>query len=664
MLYEEGFTQNREISWLRYNERVLEEALDDTVPLFERLRFIAIFVSNLEEFFKVRVGSLLGEDDEGDDIIDEKSGMTAAEQLRRIHDLIPGLMMKKDMAYGLVESKLSEAGVTRLEPWQLGDEDRGRCFDFFRDEIKDRLTVRVLGADEPLPIIDEDRPYIMSVLDAELEDKFGFIDIPRGLPLIKVLPGEDFRYVLTEDIIKMFADTLFVPFVPLDLYVIDIARNAETSGGTGAANTAEEMRDALRLRKKGPADKLISDSRPGKAMRAYFSRTLGLDERQMFTTTRIDFSYVDELERLLPPDIRTLITYKPHIPFDQTKFIRGNIIDAVKKKDLFSSYPHDSMDLFLALLREASFSPDVKEIRITIYRLASNPKITDYLIYAARSGKRVKVILELRARFDEERNLAWAEKLSAAGCKVYYGTDRLKIHSKMCQIVFERTARDGRPEKDYITQISTGNYNEKTAKQYTDFSLITHDREIGKAVSRLFKDICKDRVAEKGRSYAPLAVSPLNMRGELIRLIHRETAKGKNGRIFFKINSLTDEEIIEALMEASCAGCQVRMIVRGICCLLPGIEGCTENICIVNKVGRFLEHSRVYIFGEGIDEAMYISSADLMKRNLDRRVEVACPVKSGKVRDRIRNIMYDVYCDMEKGRVMLPDGTYAVKPKI
>ncbi|MBQ6440199.1 MAG: polyphosphate kinase 1 [Mogibacterium sp.] len=664
MLYEEGFTQNREISWLRYNERVLEEALDETVPLFERLRFIAVFVSNLEEFFKVRVGSLLGEYDEGDDLVDEKSGMTAADQLRRILDLVPGLLMKKDMAYGLVESKLAEAGVVRLESWQLNEEERGRCFDFFRDDIKDHLIVRILDADEALPAIDEEKPYIIAALDAELEDKFGFIDIPRSLPLIKVLPGEELRYVLTEDIIKMFADTLFVPFVPLDLHVIDIARSAEVSGGTASANIAAEMLDVLERRKNGPADKLISDGRPGKALRAYLIRSLDLDERQMFTTTRIDFSYVEELEKILPPEIKPDITYAQHVPSDQTKSIRGTVIDLIKKRDLLSSYPHDSMDLFLGLLREASFSPDVTEIRITIYRLASNPKIADYLIYAARTGKKVRVVMELRARFDEERNLAWADKLSAAGCKVYYGTDKYKVHSKMCQIVLKGKSGDGTGTKNYITQISSGNYNEKTARQYTDLSLITYDQEIGKAVSRLFRDICKGRVLDKDRSYPPLAVSPLNMRSELMKLIRREIKKGKAGKIFFKINSLTDEEMIEALMEASCAGCQVRMIVRGICCLLPGIEGCTENVCIVNKVGRFLEHSRVYIFGSGIDEVMYISSADLMKRNLDRRVEVACPVKNGKIRDRIRSIMYDVYCDMEKGRVMLPDGTYALKPKM
>ena len=437
MLYEEGFTQNREISWLRYNERVLEEALDDTVPLFERLRFIAIFVSNLEEFFKVRVGSLLGEDSEGDEI-DERSGMTAAQQLRRIHDLVPGLLIKKDMAYSIVENRMAAAGVERLEPWDLKDEELAVCFDFFRDSIRDRISAKILDAEEPLPEMDEERPYMIASLDAELEDKFGFIDIPADLPKLMLMPGkEKLQYVLTEDIIKMFSDTLFVPFVPTEVFVMDIARNSEAAGGTAEANTADGMRAALRRRENTPADKLITDGRPGRALKEYFARNLDLDERQMFTTTRIDFSYLGELEEILPADLKGELTYKPHVPKDQTVVIPGSIIDTVKRKDFLSAYPYDSMDLFLGLLREASFSRDVKEIRITIYRLASNPKIADYLIYAARSGKKVKVVLELRARFDEERNLAWAQKLSAAGCKVFYGTDKYKVHSKMCQIVTE-----------------------------------------------------------------------------------------------------------------------------------------------------------------------------------------------------------------------------------
>lgn len=657
MLYEEGFTQNREISWLRYNERILEEALDETVPLFERLRFIAIFVSNLEEFFKVRVGSLLGEDSEGDDAIDEKSGMTAAEQLRRIHDLIPGLLIKKDMAYGIVEKKLDEAGVSRLEPWQLDEEGRGRCFDFFRGYVKDAIRVKILDISDPLPAMDEERPYILTLLDAELEDKFGFIDFSAEIPSLFVLQDEPFRYVLTEDIIRMFADTLFVPFLPLEIYEVDIARNSEAAGDTDNANTAREMRDILRRRKQTPADKLISDSRLSLKMRDFLARSLDLDERQMFTTSRIDFRYVDDLESKLPPELRKQLTYDPLVQRNQAALISGSIMDAVMRRDLLSSYPDDSMDLFLGLLRESSFSAKVREIRITIYRLAANPRIADYLIYAARTGKKVKVVLELRARFDEERNLAWADKLSAAGCKVYFGTEKYKVHSKMCQIIIDEGKDHG---KQYITQISTGNYNEKTSKIYTDLSLITADREIGKAASRFFRDICKDRIS-KDTDYLPLLAAPSGLKSGILRLIRRESSKGQDGRIFIKVNSLTDEDMIEALMEASCAGCRVRMIVRGICCMLPGIPGCTENVCIVNRVGRFLEHSRVYIFGEGDDEEMYISSADLMTRNLERRAEIACPVKDRKIKDRIRGIMYETYCDMEKGRVMLQDGTYALK---
>ena len=660
MLYEEGFTQNREISWLRYNERVLEEALDETVPLFERLRFIAIFVSNLEEFFKVRVGSLLGEDSEGDDDIDERSGMTAAEQLRRIHDLIPGLLIKKDMAYGIVEKKLAEAGISRLEPWQLDEEGRGRCFDFFRGYVKDAIKVKILDISDPLPAMDEERPYILTLLDAELEDKFGFIDISADVPPVFVLNDEPFRYVLTEDIIRMFADTLFVPFLPLEIYEVDIARNSEAAGATDNANTAREMRDILRRRKQTPADKLISDRRLSPKMRDFLAGSLELDERQMFTTSRIDFRYVDELERKLPAELRKQLCYDPLVQRNQAALINGSIIDAVRRRDILSAYPDDSMDLFLGLLREASFSDKVSEIRITIYRLASNPRIADYLIYAARSGKKVRVVLELRARFDEERNLAWADRLAAAGCRVYFGTDKYKVHSKMCQIVF--SGDKGGDKKQYITQISTGNYNEKTSGLYTDLSLITADQDIGTAASKLFRDICRDRIDRKRKDdYGPLLVSPYLLKKRLLKLIRREAGKGEEGFIFFKINSLTDEDMIEALMEASCSGCRVRMIVRGICCILPGIPGCTENICIVNRVGRYLEHSRVYIFGTGKSEEMYISSADLMARNLERRVEIACPVNDVKIKSRIRGIMYDTYCDMEKGRVMLQDGTYAVK---
>ena len=654
---------------------MLEEALDDTVPLFERLRFISIFTSNLEEFFKVRVGSLLGETDEGDDDIDEKSGMTAQEQLNRIHSLIPGLLMKKDMAYGLVESQLAEKGIKRLEPWNISEDDRGACFDFFRDELKPRLKTLVLSKGDKLPYLDENRTYLIADLDAELEDRFGLVDIPYALPKIFVLEDEayeeepdleddiprvssiigssvkhSFRYVLSEDIIRMFADTLFVPFVPLSVHCLDIARTSEVAPESVTANTASEMRRILKKRKYASADKLITDGKLSRNLKDYLAQALSLTERQMFTTTRIDFSYLSELEDKIPEDKRDGLFYPPHIPYDQTEDIEISLIDEIRRRDILSCYPYDSMDVFLGLLREAAFSSEVREIRITIYRLASNPKITDYLIYAARNGKKVRVVLELRARFDEEKNLAWAERLKAAGCRVYYGIDKYKVHSKLCQIVFD----DG-----YITNISTGNYNEKTAKLYTDLSILTSDPEIGKAASRLFKDICKEKIGDK--DYSPLLVAPVSMRKNLLKLIKREGKKGKDGLIFLKMNSLSDDKLIEALMEASCRGCQIRMIVRGICCMLPGVDNATENVCIVNKVGRFLEHSRVYIFGSGRDEVMYISSADFMPRNMDKRVELACPVRDIEIKNRIREEMQSVYMDMDKGRVLTQEGKYVRK---
>jgi polyphosphate kinase len=682
LLYEEGFTQNRELSWLRYNERVLEEALDESVPLFERLRFIDIFDSNLEDFFRVRVGSLLGEDPEDD--IDEKSGMTAAEQLRLIHSMIPGLLMKKDMAFNIVEKGLNEKGIVRIEPERLRDVERGRCFDFFRDEIKSRLKITFLNADDSLPDIDESRPCLIADLDSELEDMFGLIELPEDLPSVFVLRSADaetesagkdkniLKYVLTEDIVKLFADTLFVPFVPLEVHAIDIARNAEIAA-SGTANTATEMREVIIERKQAPANKLIADGKPGKNLKGYLENALGLDPRQFFSTTRIDLSYIDELKELIPEELRTELTYGVHIPYDQTADIQGSVMDAVKRKDYISAYPYDSVDLFLDLLRESAFDPEVTEIRITIYRMSEDPKITEYLVYAARSGKKVSVVLELRARFDEEKNIGLAGRLSAAGCHVYYGTDRYKVHSKMCQIVINRNRGKKKSFGDsddirYITQISTGNYNEKTAAQYTDLSLITYDQKIGKAASALFEDICREHIGgndnENENRYAPLAVAPTSLRTEILKLIKRETRKGKRGLIILKVNSLADEQIMEALMEASCAGCRVRLIVRGICCMLPGIPDCTENICIVNRVDRFLEHSRVYIFGSDIDEVMYISSADLMTRNMDRRVEIACPVTSRSIQNRIRRLITDEYYDMEKGRVMLPDGTYADKKTV
>ena len=666
MLYEEGFTQNREISLLRYIERILEEALDENVPLFERLVFLDIFDSNLEEFFKVRVGGLLDETEYHKSDIDKKSGMSAGKRLTMIRSMVPGLLIRKDMTYSLIERELCSKGIKRLEPTDLNDEERGKCFDYFRDSIKHSLSINICGPYDDIPVIDEDHLYLAADLDAELEDHFGLIQIPDEISKVFVLgcseDNTEFRYILTEDIIKMFSDTLFVPFVPREIHIIDITRNNASSTDSDRANTPQELLELVKKREKAQVDRLISDGPLTDCLKYYLCEKLGIDDHQVYAATRVSMSYIYELAELIPDPLRNGLFYVHHIPNDQTLKLKSDVIPMIKSKDIISAYPYDSMDLFLSLLREASFAEDVKEIRITIYRLSENPKIAEYLIFAARTGKKVSVVLELRARSDEMNNLAWTNRLTAAGCFVYNGTELYKVHSKMCQIVFENNNN----EKEYITQISTGNYNEKTASQYADISLITSNREIGKAVSRLFRDICKDRVDKefdqlKDRYY-PLLVAPVSMRNKLEELIDRERAKGKDGSILIKANSITDKRIIEKLMEASCAGCQVRLIIRSVCCILPGIEGCTENVCTVSLVGRFLEHSRVYLFGSDDDEVIYISSADIMNRNLDRRIELACPINDKKSIKRIKEILYLNYNDTVKGRVMMQDGTYALKP--
>ena len=660
-LFEEGFTQNREISWLRYDERVLDEALDESVPLFERLNFISIFVSNLEEFFKVRVGSLIGEDDEGDEERDSRSGMTAGQQLEAIHAMIPLLLEKKDLALAIVERKLAAAGIERVEYSELNGNERSMCTYFFRETVVRKIKTAVISPDQPLPYLDENRPYIISRLVAEDGDRYGIVDFPEELPKILVLdPGisesSNLRYILTEDVIKMHINNLFAPFQAIEIFTIDIARNAEVETEEDTGDQLSEMKEIVEKRKYSAPDKLIADGEMSYRMTEYLRKALKLDAMQIFRTTRIDFGYVGEVEDAIPERLRASMCFAPFQPFNQLNLSCGHynsVIDRIKHEEILSCYPYDSMDPFLDLLKEASADESVKSISMTIYRLASQPKIVEYLTQAAANGKKVKVLMELRARFDEAKNIDWSEKLKACGCKVYFGDEKYKVHSKLCQIVLEGS--DG--EDKYITHLSTGNFNEKTAKKYTDISLITYDQRIGRDADEFFRDVFKNKEGK----YDHLLTSPKTMQDEIVHLIRKEASKGKDGRIFIKVNSVTDVRIIEELMEASCAGCRIRMIVRGICCILPGVEFCTENIQIVSLVGRLLEHSRVYIFGEGKDEKMYISSADIMTRNMTKRVELACPIYNESFRKRIKSILYLNFMDNVKGRMMTPQGIYVKK---
>lgn len=655
-LYQEGFTQNREISWLRYNERVLEEALDSSVPLFERLKYVNIFETNLEEFFRVRVGSLIVAEKD-DDEIDEKSGMNARNQLDEIDAIVRPLIEKKDRIYLELEKMLANTGIERLEFSDLNQNERFEIDKHFREIVKPNLNLTVLSSDADFNEIDEEKLYIITELTIDGNSQYGIVEIPNSINRIHVFgydseSSNSLRFILLEDVIKNYISNIFFPYQTGEVHTFRIARNAEIELGEGDDLLAE-MKEVVKKRKVSAIDKLIIDGEPNQSMYSFLLRNMYLEKNQVYISNNISLSFLSELEDAIPNELREGLFYKEYEPFNQLSLGRGTILERVKKEDILSHYPYDSMEPFLQLLREASTSNEVNEIRITIYRLSSNPEIIEYLIDAANNGKNVNVLIELRARFDEENNIDWAEKLKAYGCNVYYGSNKYKVHSKICQIVM------GEENPKYITQLSTGNYNEKTAKLYTDFSLITYDQRIGLPVNEFWNDL----INKENGKYDNILTSPKSMKKEILRLIDREAKKGSEGRIFIKVNSLSDEDIIEALMDASCSECKIRMIVRGICCLLPGIEYCTENIEIVNVVGRFLEHSRVYIFGQGDDEVLYISSADLMTRNMNKRVELACPILNKKLCRRIKAVMYLNFNDNVKGRKLSSKGEYLFKKK-
>ncbi len=662
-LYNEGFTQNREISWLRFNERVLMEAADSSVPLFERLKFISIFSSNLDEFFMVRVGSLLDMMETDDDEIDNKSGLKPSEQLEVIHETVKPLYAVRDWLYRRIENKLRNRGIYCLRHDELTHDDKKFANEFFKSRIRPKLEPQVLSAGDPFPELKNNTDYAVGLIRGERENQCAIVQIPDVSEKFVVLPNKSgqegqLRYILTEEIVLMNMRKIFLPFEVEGKAIMKMTRNADIKPDEESSDLRADFRDKMQAlvnkRTVMAPDRLETDRRLPIELREFLLDKLELSAKQHFITRApLSMGYVFALEDHLSDEMRKKLCYEPFEPYDQLEGIKSRVIDIAKRRDIFSSYPYDSMDPLLSLLKEAGEDDSVKEIHMTIYRLADKTSIIDYLGRAAKKGKKVKVVIELRARFDEQHNIDWSDRLEEAGCEIFYGNPDFKVHSKLLQLVF-----DGEDGDRYITQIGTGNYNEKTAKLYTDMSLITSDQKIGREAAKFFSDMTKNKLDGE---YDRILAAPSELRDKVVDLIERETKKGRKGRIFFKINSITDALVIEKLAEASCAGVKVRMIVRGICCLLPGIPGATENIEIVNVVGRFLEHSRVYIFGDGDDEEMYIASSDMMTRNTVRRVELACPIYDENIRRRIKHTLYLNYMDNVKGRRLSSDGLYEKK---
>ncbi len=655
------YTQNRELSWLAFNERVLAEAADESVPLLERLKFASIFTSNLDEFFMIRVGSLFDLMGVEPGRRDSRSGMTPEEQLHAIYDAVRPLYREREAVCLGLERLLRRYDICRLEWKELSGSEKKYCQRYFHSEVEPIISPQIVDTHHPFPHLKNNVLHIGAWVKYRSRDVFGVIPMPEALPGVLFLPcDEGLRYIHMEELLLHHAGDIFANYDVRAKCVFRVTRNADINPEDEAFDMDEnddfrkKMRKALRQRTRLAPVRLELSERISGDFLEYLKKRLPVTDEQVFFTSaplRLDYAF-SLAGKLADPELRRALTYPEFKPCRNAQIRTGeSMIRQISRSDKLLSFPFESMSPFLTLLKEASEDPDVISIKITIYRLARKAKLVEYLCAAAENGKDVTVFIELRARFDEQNNIDWSERLEDAGCNVFYGFESYKIHSKICLIT-----RRERGEIRYITQVGTGNYNEKTAEQYTDVSLLTANRDIGQDAVEFFKNMS---IGELDGEYRHLLVSPYSLKREVLRLMDGEIAKGSAGRMRFKINSLTDMDIIERLRKASRAGVRIDMVVRGICCILPGIPGETENIHIVSIVGRFLEHSRIYCFGEGEDERMYISSADFMTRNTQRRVETACPIYDSAVRAKLNGIMDLCLMDNVKARELHADGSYS-----
>ena len=651
------YTQDRELSWLRFDERVLEEARDEDVPLMERLKFAAIFTSNLDEFFMVRVGSLYDMTLVKEPHIDSRTGQTPEQQLQAIFKAAGPLYKQRDKVVEQLESRLRACNICRLSVEEMDTKERKQVENWFRDEVQPILSPQVVDARHPFPHLSNKTLNVMLRLEGDGQEALGLIPVPQSLPPYFVLRERGLRYILTEDVLLAHADRMFPAFSIRSRAVISVTRNADISPEDEAYEVDEDYRQHMRkiVKKRNrlaPVRLEVQGSRDEKGIDSLCRRLSLSREQVFFSKAPLRMGYVFALEGQLPPESRAALCFPPYTP-RPTAALRPEekVLPQVLRHDVLLFYPFQSMDPFLHLVREAASDPCVLSIKITIYRLAAKAKLAEYLCAAAENGKEVTVLMELRARFDEQNNIQWAERMEEAGCTILYGTEGFKVHSKICLIT-----RRERGKIQYITQVGTGNYNEKTAKQYTDLCLMTARPELGEDAAVLFRNMA---IANLSGDYKQLLVSPFQLRDKVLELMDREIKKGSEGYIFLKLNSITDRKLIDKLAQASQAGVEVVMNVRGICCIRPGIPGLTDHITIFSIVGRYLEHTRIYRFGRGDNADLFISSADFMTRNTERRVEVACPVLDPQVRRSIFHICDVLVSDNVKARQLGPDGQWS-----
>lgn len=649
---------NRELSWLKFNERVLDEAASHHVPLCERMAFFSIFQSNLDEFFMVRVGALYDQMLADNQARENKTWMTSEEQLQAIFEKTRIISQRKDHIYKQYMEELEEQGVEILSFSDMLPEDKVYLEKYFEESILPLLSPQVIGKKQPFPFLKNKEIYAVVVLGGKKGDKLGIIPCSNEVfkRLIPVPSGKN-HYMLVEELILHYIPEVFDHYEVKSKSLIRIIRNADINVDEAFDDEELDYRDCMKklisTRKKLCPVKLEHSRVLDDTVIEHLRRDLGIFKDQVFhTETPLELSFLFQIQNALRE--KKELFYEKRVPQNSPEFVDDKpVLDQICEKDKLLSYPYESMKPFIRLLKEAGNDTRVVSIKMTLYRVARNSQIVEALIDAAENGKEVVVLVELRARFDEENNIEWSQRLEDAGCRLIYGLDHIKVHSKLCQITYmsEEGIR-------YVTQIGTGNYNEKTSKLYTDLSLMTADQAIGEEAAEVFHKLCLAQTVEHTNH---LLVAPNCLQNKLIDKIDAEIAKvqdGNAGYIGVKMNSLTDKKLIDKLIEASMAGVQIDLIVRGICCLIPEVEGYTDNIRVISIVGRYLEHSRIYIFGKGEDSEVYIASADFMTRNTTKRVEVAAPVYSPELKERILESFNLMLRDNVKASVLKRDGNY------
>lgn len=658
----EKFMQNRELSWLKFNERVLDEASDLTVPPLERFKFISIFTSNLDEFFMVRVGSLFDLMKSKKEYIDNKSGLSASEQLDAIYETMPHYYEMRDKVYKDVIKELEKYNINNKNMKSLNEEELSYVKKFYLTKIQPLITAQIVDASHPFPFLENKKLYIIAEMwDKEGEIVHGLVPISDIFERYLSLPGDEFNYIRVEKVIEYYLPTMFPDYTIKEQSLVAVTRNFDFETNTEIeeeiADYKDFMKKVIKKRTRQEVVRLEISNTKSKSITEFLKTELGINDKMIFITkSPINMKYVYGLEDIIPSSVIKKVSYEDFVPFKKYSLEHGSIIKRIEEKDLLLSYPYDDIDTFLDLIKEASENKNTISIKITIYRLAKHSKLVEYLKKACDNGIEVTALMELKARFDEENNINYSEELYKSGCNIMYGFEEYKTHSKLCLITY----KDERENIKHITQIGTGNYNENTSKIYTDFSLMTANEEIGLDANDFFKNMSVGKINGK---YLHLLQAPSTLKARLLKEMDKEIAKGKDGYIRCKMNSLTDYDFIEKFAEASQNSCEVKLIIRGICCIVPNISGFTDNVHVSSIVGRFLEHSRVYQFGKGSDMRIYISSADLMTRNTEKRVEIAAPVYDEDAKKRLVNYLDIQLMDNIKRRILVNSGSY-IKPEV